>query len=101
MAGKARADIISDITQHIAKNGGGWGDWYVGVTDSPKQALFTAHRLRSTGDAWISRKAKDDLQAVEVEEYFRTVCKTVGNPGRTTLDHVFVYAYRRKPHTKP
>lgn len=101
MAAKARAEIIQDIEQHIAKNGGGWADWFVGVSDKPKEALFSRHGLRQTGDAWIARRAIDDLQAAEVEEFFRTVRKTVGRPGRTTLDHVFVYAYRRKPHTKP
>jgi hypothetical protein len=101
MVGKPRTSIIDDIELHIIKNGGGWADWYVGVTDRPKYALFTMHRLRTSGDAWIARKAIDDLQASEVEEFFRTVKKTRGHPEKTTLDHVFVYAYRMKPHTKP
>ena len=79
----------------------GWADWLVGVTDDPKRALFTTHRLRSSGDAWIARKAIDDHQAWEVEEYFRTVCKTKQGGTSGSLNHIFVYAYRLKPHTKP
>jgi hypothetical protein len=101
MASKPRSAIIHDLENHMATNGGGFGDWFVGVTDDPKHQLFSVHRLRSSGDAWISRKAIDDLQAVEVEEFFRTVKKTKGAPGKTSLNHVFVYAYRLKPHTKP
>lgn len=101
MTGKARSEIIQDIEAHIAKNGGGWGDWFVGVTDRPKHALFSQHGLRATGDAWIARKAKDDLQAMEVRDYFRTVRKTKAQASAGSLDHVFVYAYRCKTHTKP
>lgn len=101
MASKPRGAIIQDLENHMATNGGGFADWFVGVTDDPKRQLFTVHRLRTSGDAWISRKAVDDLQASEVEEFFRTVKKTAGAPGKTSLDHVYVYAYRRKAHTKP
>jgi hypothetical protein len=101
MAAKARGEIIHEIEAHIAKHGGNCAEWYLSVTDDPKRALFTQHKLKSTGDAWISRLAKDDLQAWEVEEYFRTVRKTRGQRGASSLDHVYVYAYRMKPHTRP
>ena len=101
MAIKPRSAIIADLENHMATNGGGFSDWYVGVTDKPKEQLFSVHKLRSSGDAWISRKAMTDMQASEVEEFFRTVRRTKGNPGRTTLDHVYVYAYRLKAHTRP
>lgn len=101
MAGKPRSAIIKDIEEHVAKNGGGFGDWYVGVSKDPRHSLFTQHRLRSSGDAWISRRAVDDLQAEEVEEYFKSVRKTQTGKGRTSVHDVFVYAYRRKAHTKP
>ena len=101
MSGKSREQIIHDLENHIYTNGGGYAEWYVGITDQPKHQLFTTHKLRTSGDAWISRRAVDDLAAIDVEEFFRTVKKTRGNPGKTTLDHVFVYAYRMKAHTKP
>ncbi len=101
MAGKVRSVIIKDIEDHVAKNGGGFGEWYVGVTANPKHSLFTQHRLRNSGDAWISRRAVDDLQAAEVEDYFKSVRRTKGGGGRTSLDDVYVYAYRMKAHTRP
>jgi hypothetical protein len=101
MSGKTREQIIHEISTHIAKVGGGYSDWFLSVTDKPKHVLFKIHKLRTTGDAWIARMAKDDLQAWEVEEYFRTVCKTRGQKTASSLDHVYVYAYRMKPHTKP
>jgi hypothetical protein len=101
MSGKPRAQIIEEIASHIANVGGTYNEWFLSVTDKPKHALFKLHKLRTTGDAWIARRAKDDLQAWEVEEYFRTVCKTRGHKVASSLDHVFVYAYRMKPHTKP
>lgn len=101
MSGKPREQIIHEIEQHVKANGGNFGEWCVGVTDKPKHALFARHKLRPSGDAWIARKAKDDLQASDVEEFFRTVLRTRGTGGSNSLDHVFVYAYRMKPYTRP
>lgn len=101
MSGKPRAQIIAEIEAHMAGVGVAYNEWFVSVTDKPKRTLFNVHKLRQTGDAWIARRAKDDLQAWEVEEYFRTVCKTRGQKTASSLDHVYVYAYRMKPHTKP
>lgn len=101
MSGKSREQIIHEIQMHMGANGGSYSDWYVGVSDKPKNALFNIHKLRQSGDACITRQAKDDLQAWDVEEYFRTVLKTRGNRGSSSLNHVYVYAYLMKPHTKP
>jgi len=101
MAAKARNVIISEIEQCIASSGYGFSDWFVGITDKPKHQIFSTHKVRQTGDAWISRLALSDLQAAEIEDYFRSVRKTRGKPGPTTLDHVYVYAYRMKEHTSP
>lgn len=100
MAGRMRSEIIADLENHVAKFGGNFGEWYVGVTANPKESLFTQHRLRRSGDAWIARRAVDDLHAAEVQEYFKTVRKTQGGVKGTLYD-VFVYAYKRKSHTRP
>lgn len=100
MSGRKRSEIIADLETHVAKFGGTYSDWYVGITANPKQRLFTEHRLRSSGDAWITRRAVDDLQAAEVQEYFKTVRKTQGG-SKGTLQDVYVYAYKMKSHTRP
>ncbi|MDR3437762.1 hypothetical protein [Telmatospirillum sp.] len=101
MGGKTRGQIIQEIETHIASAGGNFSEWFLSVTDKPKHTLFRVHKLRTSGDAWIARKAIDDLQAWDVEEYFRTVRKTRGARGESTLDHIYVYAYKMKPHTTP
>lgn len=100
MSGRKRSEIIADLEAHVGKFGGDYSEWYVGVTANPKERLFTQHRLRSSGDAWIARRAMDDLQAAEVQEYFKSVRKTQGGV-KGTLQDVFVYAYKRKSHTRP
>jgi len=101
MAAKSRTVIIREIEEHIAANGGAMAEWFVGVTDNPKKRLFSEHKLRESGDGWICRRALDDLQAREIEEYFRTVQKTTGWSKPTNADSVYVYAYKRKKHTSP
>lgn len=101
MAAKPRLAIIHDIEGHIAKFGGAYAEWYVAVTADPKRSLFGKHALKTTGDPWISRRAVDDLQAAEVEDYFKSVRKTKGGNGRASVQDVYVYAYKMRPHTKP
>ena len=100
MSSKTSVQIIHDIETHIATSNSSYDEWYVGITDSPKHTLFSVHKLRTTGDGWISRRAQDDLKALTVAEYFQTVLKTKGKRSNTSLEHVFVYAYKIKAHTK-
>ena len=97
---KASSQIIGEMQAHIEANGAEFSQWYVGVTDAPKKTLFSVHKLKDTGDAFITRRARDDLQALSVVEYFQTVMKTRGSRAKTSLDHVVVYAYKIKPHTR-
>jgi len=101
MSEKSRSDIIDDIETHIAKLGGHFSEWYVGVANSPRTALFKRHKLKESGDPWISRKAITGLQAAEVAEYFVSARKTKGRFEDTDVDEIYVYAYKMKPHTKP
>ncbi|MBI5165785.1 MAG: hypothetical protein HY985_18015 [Magnetospirillum sp.] len=101
MAAKTRSDIIGDIEDYIAKNGGNFAEWYVGVTGNPKHTLFTRHALKPKGDAWISRLAKDEYEAHEVGEYFRTIRHTRGSAADPGASDIYVYGYKLKSHTKP
>lgn len=101
MAAKNRSDIIHEIEEHIIGNGGKFGEWFVGTTDNPKHRLFTVHKVRTTGDGWICRRAFTDLQALEVESYFRSVRKTGGRNSSSNINSFYVYAYKMKPHTNP
>ena len=101
MAAKSRTEIIDDIEDCIGRNGGEFGQWYVGFTASPKIKLFSGHKLKQSGDAWISRLAKDEFEAHEVAEFFRTTRRTKGPGGQPGDNDLYVYAYKMKPHTKP
>ncbi|CAA7614528.1 conserved hypothetical protein [Candidatus Terasakiella magnetica] len=101
MAAKSRSEIIDDIEDCIGRNGGAFGEWYVGITGAPKAKLFSQHKLKEKGDAWISRLAKDELEAQEVAEYFRSTRKTKGGASSAAATDLYVYAYKIKSHTKP
>ncbi len=98
---KSRSEIIGDIEAHIASNGGVFNKWVVGVTDSPRRALYQEHNLQPGTDSCISRRAHDTFHAREVAEYFQTVQKTRRGKNGGADHAVHVYAYQMKKHTKP
>ena len=100
MAAKSRSNIIGDIEDFIAKNGAVFGEWYVGCTGSPKAMLFTQHKVKQTGDAWISRLAKDELDAHDVVEYFVSARKTKGRSKEKKDTDLYVYAFKIKSHMR-
>lgn len=101
MAVKKRSEVIHEIEDHITKNGGSFDEWVIGMTDNPKTRLFGQHKLREKGDGWICRRTFDGGQAFEIVEYFRTVRQLMSVSPSANDDAVYVYAYRRKPHTNP
>lgn len=101
MAAKSRTEIIGDIEDCIGRNGGRFGEWYVGYTAGPKQKLFGGHKIKEKGDAWISRLARDETEAHEVADYFRTTRHTKGPGGQPSDNDLYVYAYKMKSHTRP
>jgi hypothetical protein len=101
MAAKSRSEIIDDIEDCIARNGGNFGGWYVGFTGSPKLKIFKLHKVKEKGDAWVSRLARDEHEAHEVAEYFRTIRRTKAPGGQPAEGEHYVYAYKLKPHTSP
>lgn len=101
MAAKSRSLIIEEVEEHVLKNGSDFREWYVGVTADPKTRLFSQHRLKRTGDAWISRRAIDGPQAREVAGYFVSVRNAKGGAGASDVDGEYFYAYKIKAHTRP
>jgi hypothetical protein len=101
MAAKSRSEIIGDIEDFIARNGGEFGGWYVGVAAAPRAKLQRQHRVKDKGDACIARRARDEYEAHEVAEYFRTTRGTRGPGGQPGEEDVCVYGYKIKSHTKP
>lgn len=100
MAAKSRSDIIGDIEDYIAKNGGNFSEWFVGCTGAPKAMLFTQHKVKQSGDAWVTRLAKDELDAHDVTEYFCSTRRTRGRPHEKKDTDLYVYAFKIKSHMK-
>ncbi|CAA7624710.1 conserved hypothetical protein [Magnetospirillum sp. LM-5] len=100
MAAKSRSDIIGDVEDFVDRNGGNFADFFVGVTGAPKQMLFSQHKLKDKGDAWISRLAKDELDAHDVVEYFRSTRGAKSRKKEVVETDLYVYAFKIKPHTR-
>ena len=98
---KSRSDIIGEIEDYVARSGANFAEWFVGVTGTPKATLFTRHKVRQKGDAWIARAAKDEYEAHEIAEYFISTRRTKGSLGERRETDLYVYAYKRKSHTAP
>ncbi|HLO78330.1 MAG TPA: hypothetical protein VK196_17875 [Magnetospirillum sp.] len=100
MSAKSRSEIIGDIEDFIGRNGAKFGEFFVGCTGTPKAALFTRHALKQSGDAWISRLAKDEYEAHEVVDYFVSTRKTKGRRAEAQATDLYVYAFKIKSHTR-
>jgi hypothetical protein len=98
MAAKSRSDIIGDIEDFVDRNGGNFGEFFIGCTGAPKQMLFTQHKLKDKGDAWISRLAKDELDAHDVVEYFRSSRGAKVRKKDVSGNDLYVYAFKVKSH---
>jgi hypothetical protein len=98
---KSRTQIIDEIEDYITRNGGNFSEWYVGFTGAPKAKLHKTHKVKEKGDAWIGREAKDEYEASEIAEYFRTSRRTKGAGGTPKETDLYVYAYKIKSHTSP
>lgn len=92
--------IVIEIKAYIMKCGGGWGQWYVGIAADARDRLFSDHRVREDGDAWIRRTADTHQEARQIEDYFVNTLSTRGGTGGGNATTRSVYAYRIAAHTK-
>ena len=97
--GKSSQTIISEIKNFMAKWGGVYSDWYVGIASDPRKRLFDEHNVNERIDAWIYRLAISSDAAREVEDYFINVLGTDGGTGGGDYDTKFVYAYKKTSYT--
>ena len=97
---KTNETIISEIKTFIAKWGGRYIDWYVGIASDPRQRLFNDHNVNEKIDGWIFREALNSESARSLEDYFINILKTDGGSGGGDYTTTFVYAYKKANHTK-
>ncbi len=96
---KANEVIIVEIKAFMAKWGGNYSDWYVGISSDPRQRLFNDHNADEKKDGWIFRKAFNSDLARQVEGYFVNTLKASGDTGGGDYTTKFVYAYKKSSHT--
>jgi len=94
-------EIAQIIKNHIAKCGGAYNAWYVGIAQDPKARLFNDHSVDQKNDAWIYRTALGEKVARDVEEYFINTLGTDGDTGGGDENTKSVYAYKKNSHTNP
>lgn len=96
----ASSGIISKATDHIRSRGGSYGDWYAGVTASPKQRLFVDHNVDQANGKWAYWDCGTDTVARDAEAYFLNQgCKGGGGGGDSTAR--FFYIYKITQSTNP
>ena len=88
--------IIEDFQKYIWDS---YANWYVGITNDPKNRLFKDHGVSQNG-AWIYRQADTTEIARDVEFFFLSQgCD--GGSGGGDDDSGFVYAYKKTSSTNP
>lgn len=92
--------IITDISNYIANNGGQYRDWYIGITLDARQRLFNDHRVYENGSGWIFREADTNPEARSIEKYFLDHGCDGGTGGGDNTSRM-VYSYKKSGHTNP
>ena len=91
--------IISEIKSYVAKNGGSYSGWYVGIASDPKGRLFNDHAVSEKGGAWIYVPCATSKVARESEDYFIGLGMKGGSGGGDDTTK-YVYAYKITSSTK-
>lgn len=97
---RSKTEIIDDVEAFVAKYGGKFADWYVGISKDPKATLNGTHGFKK-GDVGLVRTAASELQAQQVVDYFVGTRGCKGRKESFDAGEIHVYAYRRARHTKP
>lgn len=89
----SKAQIIQEIADHVAKNGGSYSAWYCGIASDPQARLFNDHNVDKERGAWIYNTCATSDEARAVEDHF--VAKGMkGGPGGGDSTTKAVYAYK-------
>jgi hypothetical protein len=78
-----------------------FGNWCVGISDAPKEALFGEHGVRAEEDPWLYKQLLTHRAARTVYDYFVVHLRTAGvEPNGDTNDFDCVYLFKMAPHTR-
>jgi hypothetical protein len=92
------SEIINKISSYITRNSEVWNNWHVGITEDPRNRLFSDHNVSEEDGAWIYEEGDSVDIARSVEQYFlEKGCD--GGSGGGTSQSKFVYAYKKTANT--
>ena len=78
-----------------------FSNWYVGLSDQPKIALFDLHGVRDAEDPWLYKQLLTNRAARTVQDYFIDHLKTAGARGVEQSEDVdCVYLFKIAAHTR-
>jgi hypothetical protein len=94
--------IKYEILAYIKEFGGGFSDYFVGVTDDPEAALFNKHNVHRTKDPWLYKQALTFQAARTAQDYFLSRLKADGEPVLDRNEDIdCVYVYKKSERTTP
>ena len=85
--------IAGEILAHIHREGSGYNNWYVGITNDIRKRLFGDHNVSEKDSWYIYRTASSSEIARRVEKYFLNLGLDGGDGGGDDTSRI-VYAYR-------
>lgn len=92
-------EAIEAIEAYVEEHGGLWSQWYVGIAADARDRLFSDHKVRERGDAWIYWPAATSRLAREIEAHLIAEHDVQGGTGGGGENTRYVYAYRIAAHT--
>lgn len=92
-----KTQIINDINSYVGSDP--HKDWYVGIATNVEERLFVEHCVDKKNDKWIHCKASSENIARETESELLGKYGYDGGTGGGTSP-TYVYAYKKKLHTK-
>jgi len=94
---QAKYELLAYIKEFDAT----FSNWYVGIADNPKRALFDVHGVRDAQDPWLYKQLLTTRAARTVQSYFTEHLKTRGIPLESeSEDFDCIYLYKIDTHTR-
>jgi len=94
--------IKYEILAYIKEFGGDFSHYFIGVTDDPENALFTAHKVDRKKDPWLYKQALTFQAARTAQDYFLTRLNVDGVAvPHGDEDTDCVYVYKKSKRTSP
>jgi hypothetical protein len=90
--------IKFEVLGYIKEFGANFGDWYIGISDRPHQALKDRHGVDEVRDIWLCKQAVSLRACQTIQRYFTSQLKVDGDQAGQGSS---IYLFRKSEHTIP